>query len=268
MRGVPATRADMMTTLREDAWFAALPADLAEGIVRQGVVRRWRDGEVIFATGDPADGIYAVLGGAVRMLHVTSEGHSAIYYFVQAPSWFGELSELDGGPRVQDAIAVGEVRLLHLARRGFRQLVEREPRHWQHFAALMARHARDLLANFVVLTTRPAPARMARHLAALHRNAERVPWSGSRPALTQDALAAMTGISRQTASRILKQWEREGVVSLSYRAIAIRDYQALARIADHEEPAPERAPPPHGPKGRPARHPARRSALGAASGPR
>jgi CRP-like cAMP-binding protein len=230
-----AARDDVLATLRADEWFAALPPELAAGILRNAALVQRRDGEIIFATGDPADGIYAVLAGSVRMVHMTREGLCAIYYFVQAPSWFGELSELDGGPRVQDAVAVGPVHLLHLSHVRFRALVDREPRFWAHFAALMAGHARGVIGALAAMTTQPAAVRIARHLVAIHRNAERVPWSRSRPALTQEALAAMAGVSRQTVSGIVKQWERDGIVRLSYRTIEIADFGKLNRIADHDE---------------------------------
>jgi CRP-like cAMP-binding protein len=49
--------------------------------------------------------------------------------------------------------------------------------------------------------------------------------------LTQDDLAAMAGVSRPTANRVLRHLEDEGCVRLGRRHITIADLDSLARAA-------------------------------------
>ncbi len=49
--------------------------------------------------------------------------------------------------------------------------------------------------------------------------------------LTQDDLAAMAGVSRPTANRVLRHLEDQGVVRLGRRHITIADLETLARAA-------------------------------------
>ena len=55
---------------------------------------------------------------------------------------------------------------------------------------------------------------------------------GSEPLpLTQDDLAAMAGVSRPTANRVLRHLEDRGSVRLGRRHVTIADLESLARAA-------------------------------------
>jgi CRP/FNR family transcriptional regulator, cyclic AMP receptor protein len=48
--------------------------------------------------------------------------------------------------------------------------------------------------------------------------------------LSQEDLAAMIGVGRQTINRLLKTLEREGVASANYASLTIHNIEALERI--------------------------------------
>jgi CRP/FNR family cyclic AMP-dependent transcriptional regulator len=54
---------------------------------------------------------------------------------------------------------------------------------------------------------------------------------GTDVPLTQDDLAAMAGVSRPTANRVLRRFEAEGVVRLRRRQIEISQPERLRRLA-------------------------------------
>lgn len=77
---------------------------------------------------------------------------------------------------------------------------------------------------------RSTRARMARRLLTLARgDSTMAPQARARVAVSQEALAMMLGITRQTLSKELKSLVREGVLSLGYGHIDILSLPALER---------------------------------------
>jgi CRP/FNR family transcriptional regulator, cyclic AMP receptor protein len=48
--------------------------------------------------------------------------------------------------------------------------------------------------------------------------------------LSQEDLAAMIGVGRQTINRLLKTLEQEGIATVNYAALTIHNIEALERI--------------------------------------
>ncbi len=222
---------EVLSQLRRDPWFAAQSDALQNLICDRGVIVHRRDQQRIFSAGDGPDGLYAILHGNVHMMHLTPGGACGIYYVMQAPAWFGELSEVDGGPRVQDAIAVGKAKLFSLPHHAFRSIVDSDPRHWVVFASLMAQHIRDLFLQLEALTTRSARARLAGALLNIDAGARLAASASPFPDITQEALAMMIGVTRQTASTILREFEQNEIIRLGYRRLEILNRTGIQRIA-------------------------------------
>jgi CRP-like cAMP-binding protein len=77
-------------------WVAFLAQSIAPGPQTHG-----RRGD----RGDPPDGLFAVLDGAVRIAATTESGKKALLALLEAPTWFGEIAVFDGRPRAHDAVA-------------------------------------------------------------------------------------------------------------------------------------------------------------------
>ncbi|MFT4116022.1 Crp/Fnr family transcriptional regulator [Bradyrhizobium sp.] len=220
---------DLISHFKKEPWYKSLPAGLQQQIVASGKSVVFSDGQLIYAAGDFSNGFFGVVSGSVKMVHLTQKGSCAGYYLKQPPSWFGEMAECDGGRRMQNAVAVGNVKLLHLSHKAFRLIVNENPQYWEYFALLAAGRIRVMFDFVESLITCPAPVRLARALLDVRKTAARA--SNTAPAITQDELAAMVGVTRQTISKTLKRLQEEGVVTLGYRSIEITDLNGIRRIA-------------------------------------
>lgn len=95
-------------------------ADIAE-ILRLLTARRYRGGERIVSPGEPADAMYFIVTGEVRM---TEDGETDD---LAAGDFFGESALGEDGVRLQSARALNEVHLLVLERADLRRLAEERP---------------------------------------------------------------------------------------------------------------------------------------------
>lgn len=204
-------------------------------IVERCVSRTYPDNALIYSSGDPPTGQYVVLSGQVRLIANTRAGKLVLYRILQPGIWFGHLSVLDQKPRFQDAVAVGRTTLLYLSTPAFDNILETEPRYAIHFARLICKNIRQAMDMLAEALTMPLPSRLAHVVLAVTEASASTP-PNERHRMTQEALAAMTGASRQTVNRILRQWQREGLVTIDYARVAVRDHAGLvARLHDEEK---------------------------------
>lgn len=79
----------------------------------------------------------------------------------------------------------------------------------------------------------PLPVRLAHRLLALDKfGARKAGADGALLSVSQEELAFMLGVSRQSVNRQLKHWEQAGWLRQRYGRIELRDREALAAV-DH-----------------------------------
>ena len=80
----------------------------------------WRGGSCVFERGTPADGLYIVVSGAVRVLDDAGTQVNVL----RPGDFFGELSLLDGSAHGHTVIAIEDSELLVVAKERFDELLE------------------------------------------------------------------------------------------------------------------------------------------------
>src|SRR4029450_11732910 len=118
-----AITADQLTVLKSSEWFAALTPAFQQAVLVSSRVRVLAAGEAVFHRGDPNDGIYCILSGAVRFGAVAPSGKESMLGLIEAPEWFGEIGLFDDGVRTHDASTDVTTTLVHLPLRHFARML-------------------------------------------------------------------------------------------------------------------------------------------------
>jgi CRP-like cAMP-binding protein len=139
----------------------------------------------------------------------------------------GEISLFDGLPRPQDASAISRSLLLHVPESALQSLLESTPRYWRDFALLMAQRLRVLFENAEAMSLLPAAQRVASRLLMIAGGYGGLNAAQNKIRLSQDSLASMVSLSRQTTNQLLKNLESQRIVSLKSGEIAILDVDRL-----------------------------------------
>lgn len=220
---------ETLALLRSDAWFGSLSSGLERDLLAHAVPRRLQSGEHLFFRGDPADGIYAVLEGSLRISGVTEAGKEAILSMAEPPLWLGEIALFDGLPRTHNAVAEGATRLLHVPAAPLHDLLAQQPRYWRDFGVLMALKVRFAFIGMEDLALLPADLRLMRRLVMLAHTV-----GGAAPfvlPISQAQLGMMLSLSRQTTNQILQSLQDKGVVQVAYGRIEVLDRERLVTEA-------------------------------------
>ena len=221
-------------------WFSSLSPSLRHDILRCAYVKRFRDGELIAARGDPPEEWIACAKGAVRVSSTSISGKQVTLTYVEPGIWFGDVSIFDGDRRTHDSYAHGECTILCVARADFRKILAA---HVELYEAMLRLHARRirLLFNLVEdLNTLPLRARLAKQLLHLVRSYGVPSLSNAQEMrislhLAQEELAQLLGASRQRVNQELKAMEREQTIRIEPGGLIVRNRDGLMRIveADH-----------------------------------
>lgn len=227
---------ETLRLLQVNPWFADLPSGLQRTLVDLAEVVHVRNGEWLFRKGDavPQGGgaFFGLLSGQIKTSSLRDDGHEAILAVLEVGNWFGEISLLDHRPRTHDATALGPVAVLSLSGRVFDGLMPREA-FARAICRLMAGRVRSLYGMVEDATLRSTRARVARRLMLLaHGDATQSNTAHPVVTVSQDALAMMLGITRQTLSKELKALTQLGAVVPRYGRIEIA---SLSRLAEQSE---------------------------------
>jgi CRP/FNR family transcriptional regulator, cyclic AMP receptor protein len=212
-------------------WFSHLPAHLQDSLMAAARLRRLTPGRPLFRRGDPPCGLYAVLEGAIRIGSVSEQGKQTVLTRIELPYWFGEVSLFDGLPRTHDAFSETHTILLQVPQAALTRLLESQPQYWRHFALLMSQKLRLTFVHLEQQTLLPAPARVACRLLLIAEGYGEINHSRRVIEVSQEQLAQMLSMSRQSTNKILKDLEAQGVLDISYGEIKILSLEKLRAAA-------------------------------------
>ena len=221
-------------------WFSSLSPSLRHDILRCAFVKRYQDGDLIAARGDPPEWWVACARGAVRVSSTTLTGKQITLTYVEPGVWFGDIAMFDGERRTHDTYAHGATTLLCVARADFHKILAQHTELYEALLRLHARRLRLLFDQVEDLSTLPLRGRLAKQLSHLARSYG-VPSLATDDEirislqLAQEELAQLLGASRQRVNQELKTMEREGVLRVEPTGLVIRDRAALLRIGQGEE---------------------------------
>jgi CRP/FNR family transcriptional regulator, cyclic AMP receptor protein len=220
---------DYRELLRTGRWFAGLPDELQERLLDGAVLRTLHARQQLFARGDEADGLYAVLDGGLSVSGSSENGREALLTLLTPPSWFGEISIFDGQPRTHDAVAESESLVLHVPRPALDAILEAQPRWWRDLGLLVTSKLRLAFIAMEDMALLPIAVRLARRLSLMVQGYGEREQRRRTVEVSQEQLAQMLSTSRQTCNQLLKELEARGLIRLAYGTIEILDLDGLRR---------------------------------------
>ncbi|MNQ16378.1 Crp/Fnr family transcriptional regulator [Acidovorax cavernicola] len=217
-------------------WFSSLSPSLRHDILRCAFVKRYKDGDLLAARGDPPEHWIACAKGALRVSSTAVSGKQVTLTYVEPGIWFGDVAMFDGERRTHDTYSHGDTTVLCVARADFQKILATHVELYEALMRLQARRIRTLFGLVEDLNTLPLRARLAKQLIHLVRSYG-VPNldDGSQTRiglqLAQEELAQLLGASRQRVNQELKTMEREGTIRIEPAGLVVLDRSALMQIS-------------------------------------
>lgn len=193
-------------------------------------------GELIYAAGDEAKRLYVVLVGKVKLVRHTLAGQDVVLDLHGPGDFFGTLSILGDNEYPDTAYAQTGCCVISIEAADFLAIMQRYPPVALAVLEIVQqrlRAAQDLIRQ---LSAEPVESRIA---AALLRLADRMGQVERdriliQAPLSRQDLADMVGTTLETASRVISQFRKAGLIESGRQWIAIRDRQKLETLAGLE----------------------------------
>jgi CRP-like cAMP-binding protein len=188
--------------------------------------RQAERGEFILLEGDPADALYFVISGVVKVFKTSAEGKEQILQLIRPGESFNDVPIFDAGPNPASAQAMGPVVLYSIKNSDMRGILRNHPQVALNVVGILSQKLRNLVSLVEDLSFKHVTARLAKILLEYAGDG-----SAPRQRLTQQEMAAIAGTAREIIGRSLKELEGEGVIRLDHHRIVITDKEALRRMA-------------------------------------
>ncbi|MDZ7799768.1 MAG: Crp/Fnr family transcriptional regulator [Trueperaceae bacterium] len=191
-------------------------------------------GAVVYREGDPAERLYVVATGAVKLVRHGADGTPVLHDVVAPGETFGSLYALGDDLLTHEAVALRPGCLLLLTADAFHHVMRTEPGVAEAALRLTANRLREAQGTVQALSTLPVEGRLAATLLRLARKVGQEDGGGMHlgVAPTQVDLAAMTGTSPESVSRVFARWRAQGWVATGPGGPVLRDLEALGRMAE------------------------------------
>lgn len=224
---MPSSKSTHPAALDDNPWFTALPAAEKKALLASTTHVQLQVGDVLLRKGQHGGGFYGVVSGLLKVSTLGEDGREAILSVLEPGTWFGETALLDHQARPHDVSAVSPCALVVVSAAAFERLMGRSA-FARAIALQLAVRNRALYGLVEDAMLRSTSTRVARRLLALARgDASMLPQARRSLTVSQEALAMLLGLTRQTLSKELKALERDGVVTLGYGRVDIASITAL-----------------------------------------
>jgi CRP/FNR family transcriptional regulator, cyclic AMP receptor protein len=191
----------------------------------------YRIDQVIFSQGDPADAVFYIQKGKIKIVVTSKRGKQAVVSIRGPGDFFGD-GCLAGQPlRLAAAIAVTECETTRIEKAEMVHVLHDEPEFSEMFMAhLLARNSR-VEADLVDQLFNSSEKRLARTLLLLaNYGKEREPEPISTK-ITQETLADMIGTTRARVSVFMNKFRKLGLIDYNGE---LKVNSALLNIVLHE----------------------------------
>jgi CRP-like cAMP-binding protein len=210
-----------------------LDAAAIEETALAGRRRQLCQGETIFRQGEPADELFVLLQGRVKVAQVTPDGQQVVVRFLGPGEMMGCVAAWGGGNYPGTATAQEDTSVIGWSGTVLGRLVERHPAIARNLLGSVGHSLQQTQTRLRELATERVERRIAHALLRLAGEA----GGGGELRLTRQDLAELSGTTLFTVSRMLSAWEAQGIVESGRGHVAVRRADALAAIAE-DTPAP------------------------------
>jgi CRP/FNR family cyclic AMP-dependent transcriptional regulator len=175
-------------------------------------VASYRRKQVIFSQGDPADAVFYVQKGRVKLSVVSKQGKEAVVALLGADEFFGEGCLAGQLLRMSTATATEDTTVFRLRKKAMVRLLHTDPRFSELFTThLLSRNIRfeEDLVDQLFNSSEKRLARILLLLAHFGKDGKKEPVI---PKISQETLAGMIGTTRSRVSHFMNKFRKLGFI--------------------------------------------------------
>ncbi|MBE9190062.1 Crp/Fnr family transcriptional regulator [Gloeocapsopsis crepidinum LEGE 06123] len=211
-------------------FFRGMPTIAVEKATAHLVTRTHPANQVILLENDWGNSVYFILEGWVKIRTYNLDGKEVTLNILGKAEIFGEMAALDEAPRSTDAITLTPTIIGSMPAHDFVALIQTEPLAGIRLSQLMARRLRQVNRR-LRLRESDSVSRVADTLLFLAEGQGIQDETGIQiPNLPHRELSSLSGLARETVTRVLTKLEKKGLILRQQQILSIPSLKALERL--------------------------------------
>jgi len=174
-------------------------------------------GETVYKESSPPKYIYTIRSGLVKLVHYLPDGNYRIIRLLQQGD-VGGMEALNGKPYLHHAIALESVSVCRIPVMEIERLNKESPRLHKQLTARWQNVISDADIWLTKLTVGSSTKRVANLLLYLAKNDSN---NNGSFLLNREDMGALLGMTTETASRIIAEFKREGIIKVEHQQVCI-----------------------------------------------
>ena len=196
-------------------------------------ILKYRKNQTIFSQGDPADAVFFVRKGKLKVTVVSSRGKEAVAAILGADEFFGEACLAGQTQRLATVSAMTDTDIVRIEKSAMIRLIQEEPAFAQLFITHILDRTLRVEADLVDQLFNSSEKRLARLLLLLANYGKEGKLEPILAPISQETLAEMIGTTRSRVSFFMNRFRRLGLISYNGH---IEVHKSLLNLVLHEQP--------------------------------
>jgi len=224
---------DELKILSRSFLFADLPPKRVLTTLKNCQCLRLPEKQEVYRRGEPGKEMSIVLSGGVKVSTQSLDGKEIVFDLLSEGDFFGELSVLDGEPRTATVTTIVPSVLVILERSFLIPFLEANPVAAIRLLHLLAHRLRATDTFLEEVLFLDSETRLAKRIVALEDIYGKVVGNTIQIEVnvSQQEIANLVGITRESVNKLLKKWERDKIISLQQGCLTIQNHQLLQKLA-------------------------------------
>jgi CRP-like cAMP-binding protein len=221
--------------LKQVVVFQNATEDELQLILKNSITRTIEENEFFFFQGDAAQYLYILTSGQIKLMQSNPNGQQVNLRTIHPWQMFGAL----GAVRTEatypaTAQALEDSSALAIESGFLHKMLETSPQISFDMMTLMTSYIQEMQARYRELATERVEQRVANALIRLagQSGIRAEKDAGIVLLFSRQDVAEMTGTTLYTVSRLLSEWERQGIIETGRERIKLLKPHDLVRIAD------------------------------------
>lgn len=176
----------------------------------------------VFHRGDPANGLYVVAVGHIKLAVPAANGQEKVIEFFGPGEAFGEAFMFLDKPYMVEAQALDDTLLIWIDKRDIYAAIDRDPYFARRMLAGLSVRLHTLVKDIETVNLQNAMQRVVMYLLSQPREG-----GETRFPFNKSVIASKLGLTPETLSRLLHQLVEGGLISVEGKRVLIPDAEAL-----------------------------------------
>jgi CRP/FNR family cyclic AMP-dependent transcriptional regulator len=196
-------------------------------------IGKYRKGDIIFQQGDPADAVFYIQKGKVKLTVLSTQGKEAVVAILGTDDFFGEGSLAGQLLRISTVTAMTDAVIVRLQKSAIVGVIHREPAFSEMFIAHLLGRTIRVEADLVDQLFNSSEKRLARLLLLLANFGKEGKPEPLIAKISQETLAEMIGTTRSRVSFFMNKFRKLGLIEYNG---GITVHSALLNIVLRDQP--------------------------------